>query len=116
MVKYTPYRYSVSLTSDMLRGKETVTLNIPAGGKFLSVGVTPWRAGEVQLWFLVDPNAERTKNVEVMVISTGFGKVDQDTLDRLQFLGTAVSAEVEEVYHCFLVHPKNKTLAMRKVG
>lgn len=91
------------LTSKLVSGRETAVLTVPAGAKLLKVGYTPWRVNEVQVWFLVDPEITDTKQVEFVILGTGFGYVVQETAERLEFLDSIVT-RAEEVYHCFMLH------------
>jgi len=96
----------------MLRGKETTILELPAGAMFMSVGYPDWRQGEVQLWYMVDTEAEATKKVEVMVLGTGHFNVPPEMLERMKFLGTVICQAANEVYHVFILKPETPRLAM----
>lgn len=114
MANYTTYRYPIKLSSAKLSAKETTILELPAGAMFMSVGVADWREGEVQLWYMVDTEAEATKTVEVMVLGTGYFNVPPEMVERMKFLGTVVDQKVNEVYHVFILKPETPRLAMMK--
>ena len=105
MTNYTIYRYPVKLNSNMLRGKETALVPMPAGAKVLSVGLCEWRPREISIWCLVevDPIASCTKNMEIMVLGTGHATISDDLLGKLRVMGTVVCNSNEEVYHVFEV-------------
>jgi hypothetical protein len=116
VASYTPYRFPVKLDGTLLRAQKTAILDVPAGAMFLSVGVAEWRPGEVQTWWMCDTTTADKKRVELMVLGTGHGFVDETLLQRLKFLGTVVCDPNQEVYHVFQVLPQRPRLAMMAEG
>ena len=114
MANYTAFRYPIVLTKAMLRGNETTRLELPAGAMFMSVGFANWLdlGRQVQLWYMVDTEAENTKTVEIMVLGTGHFNVPPEVVKRMQFFGTVINQDAEEVYHVFRLHPETPRLAM----
>ena len=106
MENYTIYRYPVTLSSEMLRGNETATLELPAGALLVNAGYQPWNKGQVQLWYMIDLDETDKKTVEIMVLGTGFGKVSQDTVSTLSPINTVIAEDAQEVYHVFEVVPR----------
>ena len=103
---FTVYRYEIPITSKLLSGDVSFTLDIPAGAVLLNADCTTWRAkAAISVWYMVDTKITDTKQVEFVVLGTGFGYVDSDTLKQLEWINTIVCKEAEEVYHVFQKHP-----------
>jgi hypothetical protein len=94
------------LSSDILRGDETIKLELPAGAQILSADLGDWHDTPLSLWCLVNRKTEETKTVEIMVLGTGFGSVWKDIAERLRFINTVINNQSEEVYHVFQLQPK----------
>ena len=106
MRDYTIHGYPLVLSQDVVRGNETIKLELPASAIILSADVGGWHNdGDVSLWCMINTKTTDTKTVEIMVLGTDFGSVWQNIVTRLKFISTVVHNDNCEVYHVFQLKP-----------